>query len=181
METTNEATFSSMPEHYGIFPFIIVRIFSGSFVQLPVRLCNREFGEKVEAVTGAESESEKAKLPTLIYARLDTDKERINRRELLNSDEGKAFLTELLERVARKNKYNRCAVVLGPDKAVYYEGKKVDGESDEGNQIQSTLYESDSPPRGGMLFTMEMRPIQINETHWRDDQPEFIELGELVH
>jgi len=146
-ELKNQGTFQ---EHYGHFPYILHRMFSGIYMQIPIVFSY---------------EHEQGELPG-ITIRLDEEKH--TGLDVIHSE---AMRTQL-QQVARKvktdleqkhNKEARLCLVFGPTDCFYL---GANGE-----------FDSNHPPFGGTLCNTHGKPMVIAaEPHWRASEHEPIIL-----
>ncbi len=147
--------FLPIPEHYGIFPYVVVRIFSATYVQIPLIFCNLEFSEYVQA--------NRDKLPNFAYVGWETDEKEFNRKEFLSDPVTRKRLAGYLKEMADDNHYTKCCLVLSPDEGIYYF---------DGNLSEKPV----KPPAGGVVYNKEICPLRYDRNHYIDDQPEFLNL-----
>jgi hypothetical protein len=167
--TTNQLIQSDpLPDGYGIFPYLIIRIRGGLYLQVPVTLCNQTFCNKVEA--------KEVELPSGVFVGIDTYEEKIKRTELTASAAIQEKLIYFLRQYVNyksleyKNGNNslnlkdcRTCLVLDKDKCIYYENAE--------------LIESDALPSGGLLIDSQYQWLRQGGLHYLEDQPEFIDLS----
>jgi len=146
-ELKNQGTFQ---EHYGRFPYIVHRMFSGIYMQIPIVFS---------------AEHEQGELPG-VTIRLDEEKH-----SALNVIQSEVMRTQL-KQVARRVKTDleqkhkkeaRVCLVFGPDDCFYLEAT---GE-----------FDSTRPPVGGTLCNVQGKPMVIAaEPHWRVSESDPIIL-----
>lgn len=137
-------------EHYGCFPYIIHRMFSGIYMQIPIVF---SYAHNAGVLPG-------------ITIRLNAEKH--SARDVMHSE---AMRTQL-KQVAHKVKANleqkrgseaQVCLVFGPTDCIYLEGA---GE-----------HESTRPPAGGTLCNAQGKPMIIAaEQHWRESGSDPIVL-----
>jgi hypothetical protein len=149
METDlkNQGTFQ---EHYGRFPYIVHRMFSGIYRQIPIVFCY---------------EHEQGELPG-VTIRLDEEKH--STLDVIHSEAMHAQLKQVARKVKtdleqKHNKEARVCLVFGPSDCIYLESN---------GEIDSTR-----PPFGGTLCNAQGKPMVIAaEPHWRASEYELIIL-----
>ncbi len=149
METDlkNQGTFQ---EHYGLFPYIVHRLFSGIYRQIPIVFTY---------------EHEQGELPG-VTIRLDEEKH--STLELIHSDAMRTQLKQMARKVKtdleqKHSREARLCLVFGPSDCIYLESN---------GEIDSTR-----PPFGGTLCNAQGKPMFIAaEPHWRESDSEPIIL-----
>jgi hypothetical protein len=149
METDlkNQGTFQ---EHYGLFPYIVHRMFSGIYRQIPIVFSY---------------EHEQGELPG-VTIRLDEKKHFTL--DVIHSEAMRAQLKQVARKVKtdleqKHKKEARLCLVFGPADCIYLESN---GE-----------YDSTRPPFGGTLCNAQGKPMVIAaEPHWRVSESDPIIL-----
>jgi len=138
-ELKNQGTFQ---EHYGRFPYIVHRMFSGIYRQIPIVFTY---------------EHEQGELPG-VTVRLDAEKH--SGLDVIHSEAMRVQLKQVARKVKtdleqKHKKEARVCLVFGPDACFYLAA------TDE--------YESSRPPFGGTLCNAQGKPMIIAaEPHWRE-------------
>ncbi|MCH8558681.1 MAG: hypothetical protein LAT84_12710 [Balneolia bacterium] len=169
MRNSIEDSFLPMPDDYGLFPFITVRLFSATFKQIPVVLTRPDASGSEEGETDNESTGSVPTRLSGVHPVINTDWMLVRRREFLKLPEVREELTRCLRHVSEEHGNKLSCLVLSENDAIYINKGKI--------------YEADSPPAGGMLYDQKMRPLDIRKNgsdgraHYRKQQPEWIRLG----
>lgn len=158
-----------MPDDYGLFPYITVRLFSATFMQIPVVLSRPCASGSEEGETDDESTGSVPTRLSGVYSVIDTDWMLVRRRAFLKLPEVREELTRCLSHVSAEHGNKLSCLVLSENDAIYIN--------------KGEIYEANSPPGGGMLYDQQKRPLDIRKNgsdgraHYREDQPEWIRLG----
>jgi hypothetical protein len=168
MKTNQLIQSDPLPDGYGIFPYLIIRISGCLYLQVPITLCNQTFCNKVLA--------KEVELPSGVFVGIDTYEEKMKRTELTTSADIQEKLIYFLRQyvndksfqykngnISLKLKDTRTCLVLDKDKCIYYENAE--------------LIESDALPSGGLLIDNRYQWLRQGGLHYLEDQPEFIDLS----
>lgn len=147
--------FQPMPKLYGVFPYIAVKIFSATYVQIPLIICNAKFSKYIQENSG--------NLPNHAYVGSEMEEEQVNRRAYLADPDNRKSLIWYMQQMAKNMHYKQCFLVLSETDAVYYN--------------EGEIKETNFPPNGGVLYNKQLVPLKIDRNHFKDIQPEFIDLS----
>jgi hypothetical protein len=138
-ELKNQGTFQ---EHYGRFPYIVHRMFSGIYRQIPIMFSY---------------EHEQGELPG-VTIRLDEEKH--SALDVIHSEAMRAQLKQVARKVKtdleqKHNKEARVCLVFGRADCIYFDS--------------NSECDSIRPPLGGTLCNAQGKPMVIAaEPHWRE-------------